>query len=174
MRKRNRFGSVIVETPAALWVLLVLFTVPMIDMAAVLIRYTFMVAASRDAAHAAGRAKSYMSNLTPEDPSAMNLADSYGRRTAASFAEISVDSITTRLLITNLTTRAVTVRTTPLTSPADTSENLYEYETVINGRINPLVPFYAGPFAGIPGLSAPVQVNVASRSFCENPQGLTQ
>lgn len=174
MRKRNCYGSLLVETPTALWILFVLLTIPMIDLASVMIRYTFMVAASRDAAHFAGRAKSFMSDLTVDDPSAMNLANTAARSTAGSFSEISVSSVTTRLLITNLATRVVTRRTTPLTSPADTTANLYEFEVSVAGQINPLVPFMAGPLARIPGLSAPVPVTVTSRSFVENSQGLMQ
>lgn len=174
MRKRNCYGSLLVETPTVLWILFVLLTIPMVDLATVMIRYTFMVSASRDAAHAAGRAKSFMSDLTATDPSAMSIANSAARATAGCFSEISVSDVTTRLLITDLDTRAVTVRTTPLTTPADTTEYLYEFETSVAGEINPLVPFLAGPLPGIPGLSAAVPVTVTSRSFCENSQGLMQ
>ena len=174
MRKRNCHGSFIVETPAALWVLFVLFTIPMIDLATVLLRYTFVVAAAHDASHSAGKAMSYMSDISAQEASAIHLADAAARATAAAFAEVTVDSVATRILITNLTTRAVTTRTTPLTTPADTGVNLYEYETTVTGRINPLIAFNAGPFAGIPGLSAPVNVQVTSRQFCENTQGLMQ
>ncbi len=174
MGKRRCRGSSIVELPVALWVLFVLFTVPFIDLATVLIRYTFMVSASRDAAHAAGKAKSYLSNLTATDLSAANLADSAARTTAAAFSEITVTNVTTRILSTDLTTQAVTSRTTPLPAPADTSLALYEYETTVSGQVNPLITFNAGPFPGIPGLSSPVSVSVTSREFVENPQGLNQ
>lgn len=174
MGKRNCRGSVIAETPGALWLLFVLFLVPFIDLATVMLRYTFVVSASRDAAHAASKAKTFSANLSTTDLSARNAADTTGRQTAAAFSEITVSSVTTAIVSTDLSTQVVTRRSTPLTAPADTSLYLYEYETTVSGQINPLITFTVGPFPSIPGLSAPVAVAVTSREFVENPQGLNQ
>lgn len=172
MYKRDYRGAVLVETPLALWILFVLFTVPFIDLASVMLRYTFVVSASRDAAHAAGKAKSFMNNLTASEPSAINLSKSAANTTASAFSEITVLNVSTKILITDILTRKTTTSAAPLSQPADTSANLYQFETTVEASINPLVPFAAGPMAGIPGLSAPIRVSVSSREFCENPQGL--
>lgn len=171
---RRKIGSTLIDTPAALWLLFVLFLVPMIDLATVFLRYTFMVAASRDAAHAAAKAKTFRTDISTSERSAINMASSAATATASSFREIRVDRVVTQMVITDLSNQAVTRRTTPLTAPADTGINLYEIETTVVGQINPLVNFTAGAFPGIPGLSAPVPVSVTSREFFENPQGLNQ
>lgn len=172
-RTRNT-GSVMVEAPIAIWLLFVLFTIPFIDLASIMLRYTFMVAASRDSVHAAAKAKSFISDLTPSDPSATSLANTVARQTSAAFSEITVTSVTTRLLVTDVATGSVKSQATVLSKPADSSANVYQFETTVTGLVNPLVPFLAGPFPGIPGLSAPVPVSVSSSEFCENPQGLTR
>lgn len=173
-RRRRAGGSVIADTPLALWVLFVLFTIPFLDLASVCLRYTFFVTASRDAAHEAARAKSFFVDLSADQRSSVSMAQETAENVARSFSEINVTAVNTRLLITNIASGAVTIRTTPLPAPADTSSNLYEIETIVSGNINPLVTFNAGPMPGIPGLSAPVPVTVSSRELCENPQGLTQ
>lgn len=169
---RNNHGSYIAEAPIALWLLLVVFMFPFVDLAAATIRYTFIVMASRDAAHAASRAKSYLSDTSGSELSAVNLARNQAIATASGFSEITVNSVTTRILITDLGSKLVTSQTAPLATPADTSNNLYQIETVVSGQINPLLTFDAGILPDIPGLSAPIPVSVASREICENPQGL--
>lgn len=174
MSLRVRQGSMIAEAPVALWLLFVVFVIPFIDLATIMLRYTFVLAASRDGAHCAAKGKSFRTEVTASEPSAMSLADKVARRTAAVFTEITVDQVTTRIVVTNLSSGHVTVLEAPLTVPADTSENLYQIETAVTAQINPLIPFEAGFLEGIPGLSAPVLVTVASRELCENPQGLSQ
>jgi hypothetical protein len=174
MCARTHQGSMIAEMPVALWLLFVVFIIPFIDLTTVMLRYTFVVAASRDGVHAAAKAKSYMSDLTANDPSAMSLSDKFARRTAAAFTEIIINEVRTRIVVTNLSNGRVTVLEAPLTKPADTAENLYQIETAVTAQINPLIPFETGFFEGIPGLSAPMLATVCSRELCENPQGLNQ
>ncbi len=171
---RKKHGSLIVDAPLALWILFVLITIPMIDLAAVMIRYTFLVAASRDAASAASKAKSFLADISSTEKSAVNLAVTTANRTASSFAEVTINQVNTRIVITDLASLAVSRRNAPLASPADTDLNLYEIETLVDGQVNPLIPFTSGLLPGVPGLSAPIRVSVVSRQFVENPQGLNQ
>lgn len=164
----------IADAPIAIWLIFVMLTFPFIDMAAISIRYTFMVSASRDAAHAAARTKSFMANVSGTDLSAVNTARNQAMATANAFSEITISDVTTRILITDLASRRVTSQTTPLAQPADTSANLYQIETVVSGQINPIINCDTGEVPGIPGLSAPVPISVASREVCEYPQGLNQ
>jgi hypothetical protein len=169
--KRKSTGSLVAELPFALWMLLMLFTVPFIDMATVLLRYTFIVTAARDGVHAAANAKTYFANASGTDLSAVNIASQTVATDAAAFSEISVISVKTYILATNITTHQVTQYTSPLVQPADTGTYLYQLETVVNGQVN---PFLQSPILpNIPGLTAPVPVTVASREYCENPQGLS-
>lgn len=173
-RIRSRHGGgFLIESPVTIWVLFVVFLIPFIDMAAVLIRYTFVVTTARDAVHAAARARSFLSDTNSTDRSAVNLATATAHTTANSFSEITLDEVQTRIVITDVSTREVSYRTEPLPEPADTQANVYEVETIVAARINPLVTFNTGFLPGIPGLSAPIPVTVAAREFFESPQGLT-
>jgi hypothetical protein len=171
---RKQKGSMIADVPAALWVLLVLFTFPLIDLAAITIRYTFLVTASRDAAHAAAQAKSFFTSVSGQYPSAVILAEQQANTSAQGFSEISINNVKTNIVTTNINSGAVSRRSTPLTAAADTSTNLYQIEVEITGQINPLITNHSGSLLNIPGISSPMQVVVASREYCEFPQGLTQ
>lgn len=170
---RNNRASFIAEAPIAIWLLLFMFTLPFIDMASILLRYTFFVAAARDGVHAAARSKTFLMNPSSSQLSAINTAPPAVALTANSFTEISISNVATRILETNITTRQVRRYTSPLTAPADSSINLYELETVVTGQINPLLTVNSY-FPMIPGLTAPVPVVVAAREYCEYPQGLNQ
>lgn len=171
--KRIRRGALAAELPLVLWALFILFLIPFIDLATVALRYTFVVAASRDAAFIAAKSKTFLSDISASQRSATHMADETARRTATAFSEITVRDVTTRILITNLTSRIITVSAVPLAVPANSSENLYEIEVTVNADINPLITFNASFLPNVPGLSAPVNVSVSSRGFCESPQGLT-
>lgn len=172
---RNHKGAMVAELPVAIWLLVIMFTLPMIDFATILIRYTFMVTAAQEAVHVASRTKSFLSNISGSEVSAVNGASAQATLAAASFKEITITKITTRILITNLSTKQVSSQTVPLAQPADTGLNLYQIETVLTGQINPIFKFNnTGILPGIPGLSAPVPVSVAARAVCEFPQGLNQ
>lgn len=175
-RNQNRRGngSLIAEAPVALWLLLFFFTVPFFDMATILIRYTFFVAAARDGVHEAARSKTFQFDASATSPSAINKAVSTVNTTASSFNEIRVNSTITRILETNITNQRMNIYTTKLAAPADTTANLYEIETYVTGTIRPLVPSSPGFLLGIPGLTSPVPVVVSAREYCEYPQGLNQ
>lgn len=172
--ERRRRGSIMVDTPITLWILLFLFVFPMIDLASIGIRYTFLLAAAREAVHQAARAKSFRTNIDAGNLSAMNISRDEANRVAEKFSEVGIDSVSTNIVITDIITQTVSRRSLPLTAPADTANNLYEIEIVVQGRINPLITFNTGALPGIPGLSVPMPVTIAAREFCEFPQGLNQ
>jgi len=171
---RNSQGSFIAEAPFAIWILLFLFTLPFLDLATVLLRYTFVVSATRDGAHAAAQSKTFFTNASSSSLSAINNAPAAVARTAALFNEIQVNSVQARILATNINTQQVSIYTIPLTQPADETTFLYEIETIVQGNINPLVNMNIGILPTIPGLTAPVPVTVSAREYCEYPQGLNQ
>lgn len=172
--RRRQSGTIMVDTPLTLWVLLVLFMFPMIDLAAIGIRYTFLLTSAREAVHQAARAKSFRTDIDTGNLSAVNISQDEANRVAEKFSEIGIESVTTNIVITDIISRVVSRRSLPLAAPADTANNLYEIEVVIRGRINPLITFSAGLLPGIPGLSAAMPITIAAREFCEFPQGLNQ
>lgn len=170
---RHASAALTAELPLALWILFFLFTFPMIDMATMLLRYSFMVAATRDGAHAAGQARTFWTDSAPGQLSAKNAAASAVAATAAAFTEVSVSSVQAQIVSTSLTSSQVTRYSQPLGQPADTTNNLYEVEIVVKGQISPIIPMSSTTwFPVVPGLTAAIPVSVAAREYCENPQGL--
>jgi len=169
--QRTKNGSFIAEAPLALWILFMLFTFPFIDMATVLLRYTFVSAAARDGALAAAQSKTYLANASGTDLSAVNSSTAAANTTASAFGEITVTSVQTLILATNISSHQVTQYTSPLAQPADTGNYLYELETIVQAQINPLINT-GSTLLSVPGLTSPVPVTVASRQYCEYPQGL--
>lgn len=170
---RSRRGALTAELPGTLWVLFFLLTFPLLNLATVTLRYTFLVAAARDAATAAAKAKSFSVDLTASDPSSVNIAPAQAAQTAQNFSGISLVGTQTNLVITNLVTQVTTKQSTRLTSPADTTTNLYGIEVVVTGDVQPFLP-YSPVLGNIPGLTGPMRVNVASTEMAENPQGLDE
>ncbi len=167
-------GAFIAELPLVLWILFLLLAVPLLNLSTVGLRYGFFMNAAREAVHVASRAKSFQTDISPDQKSAVHLAQQEAAFATSMFSEITLDTVTTNIVVTDLTTRVTTRRNTPLPQPANTSVNLYQIETVLTGRVNPLITFNSGVLGAIPGLTVPVQVTAAARAFCENPDGLTR
>ncbi|MBX9686733.1 MAG: hypothetical protein K2X27_08525 [Candidatus Obscuribacterales bacterium] len=170
--KRSARGSFIAETPLALWMLLILFTFPFLDMATILLRYTFFVAAVRDGVHTAAHSKTFLTNASASELSAVNAAPLAVAQTASAFTEIKVSNVQTSIIATNISSLKSTAYNQPLQQAADTGVYLYEIQTVVQGTISPLVNMNIGVLPGIPGLTKAVPVTVAAREYCEYPQGL--
>ena len=171
---RKNHGSFIAEAPFALWALFFLFTFPFLDMATVLLRYTFFVSATRDGVHAASHAKTFVNGGTAAYPAATTAATTAVNTTASAFREITISNVRTRILRTNIATQTLTVYgyNQALTTAADDSAYLYEVETTVTGLINPLINMNIGIFGNIPGVTSGVPVSVSAREYCEYPQGL--
>jgi hypothetical protein len=90
---RKSRGSFIAELPLALWLLFLVFMVPFLDMATVLLRYTFIVSATRDGVHAAAKSKTYLTNASASDTSAVNSAPAAVALTASCFSEIQINNV---------------------------------------------------------------------------------
>lgn len=167
--KRNRKGSTIADTPITLWLLFLGLTLPLMDLASITMRYTFLLAAARDGAFAASRESTY------------TLADAAAKAkiaaTASSFTGITVTSVITNVVTTNIATKTVTARTpSKLGAPANPNTNLYQIESVVSGTIQPFINMggSAAVLPNVPGVTAPVQTTCACREYFENPQGLNQ
>lgn len=167
-------GSITAELPVVLWVIFVAMTIPLVAMVSFSIRYNFLVAASRDAAYTASRATTYAADVSPSELSAVHSADAAARVTASKFSEITVNSVSTNIIITRLSTGVITRQNQALAQPADTSTYVYQIETVVNGSTTPLLALEECYWNRVPGLTAPINVSIASKAYFENPQGLNQ
>lgn len=172
--RRHGSGAFVAELPLVLWVLFLLLTVPLLNLATVGLRYGFFMNAAREAVHEASRAKSFQVDISPVEKSAVHRAQDEAITATGMFSEIRLDSVTTNIVITDLTTKAVTRRNLPLSQPANTSLYLYQIESVLGGRVSPLITFNSGVLGHIPGFTEDVPVSVVAREFCEYPEGLTR
>ena len=161
------------DLPWTLCVLFVFLCFPLLTLGAVTIRYGFLLAASRDAAHMAAAARTFQTNSSTSDLSACNVASGQASLTAGKFTGVTVSNVSTNIVTIALSNNSVSKRTTPLTSPADTTNNIYGIEVSVTGTIAPLIAGNPN-FPRVPGLSGPMTVTISSQEICENPQGLNQ
>ncbi len=170
--RRGLRGSLMADAPLAIWFLIIGVTLPLIDLVMITVRSGFLIMSARDAAHVAARCKSFQTPVSADQPSVVGAADAQARFAASRFSEITVNSVESWILITDLDTEVTTRQNTRLTEPADTNEFVYQIEVIVRGQANPLVRYNAGIFGNIPGLTAPVPVNAVAREFAEFPGGL--
>ena len=167
-------GASIIEIAPVLFVLLLMLTFPLINLATSSLRYTFLVTASRDAADAASKSKTFQDDSSSTSLSAVHTADIMARRIAAGFKGITLDNISTNLVITDIASQTVARQSSKLSQAADTSTYLYNIEVILTGKVSPLINYGGGILPQVPGLSAPMSVSVQSLRYCEYPDGLNR
>lgn len=167
-------AQALVELPIVLWVLILLLTIPLIDLTTFSLRYNFLLVASRDAAYSASRSRTFVQDVSANELSAVHTASQVASQVAARFPEITINSVNTYIVITRLSNGNTSKQSTALTTPADTSTFAYQIETVINGSTNPILKVDNSYWPTVPGLTAPIPVSIASKAYAENPQGLNQ
>jgi Flp pilus assembly protein TadG len=164
---RKSRGSTMADTPVTLWLLFLGLTFPLMDLASITMRYTFLLAAARDGAFVGSREQSF------------TLADAALKAkvaaTAATFTGITVNTVKSSICIVNIGSKAVTRQSTKLAAPANTAQNLYQLECNVTGTIQPFIDMSSTSIIpSVPGVTAPVQTSVSCREYFENPQGLNQ
>lgn len=162
------------ELPLAMWILFVVLTIPLIDLATISLRSTFLVTAARDAAHEAARSKSFAVPVDASNPSAQQAAQNQITSDLTHFGGIKVTSTVINIVSTNINTQNTIRQTTPLAAPADINTNTYTIEVLVTAQISPLITYNGFLFGQVPGLSAPVTVQYGAQEFSEYPQGLNQ
>src|SRR5271170_6233080 len=132
IRRRTTQGSVQLELPFVLWTLFFTLFFPLINLTTVFIRYTFLYAANHTACMSAARARTYATSVNG-DPTAISLAQDGSNSVTSAFTGVHVTSVQTSILITNITTGAQTVQSTPLSSPSDVSNYTYQIQVTTIG-----------------------------------------
>lgn len=167
-------GSFFADVPLTIWFLMLGLAIPLIDLVTVSVRSGFLIMAARDAAHHASGCRSFQNPVSASRPSMITAADARARDAASRFSEVTVNSVESWIVITDLNTQVTTKRNTKLTDPANTDVNVYQLEVIVRGQANPLIRYNAGIFGNIPGLTAPVPVNAVAREFVEFSDGLDE
>jgi hypothetical protein len=171
--QRQSKGVFLEDGPLALWIILFFICLPLVDFGAVLLRSTFLYMAVHNAARNASQCRSFLTQIS-SDPSSVTAANSTVGNVIAMWNGVTVNSIITQIVITNINTSAISYSTTALTSPPDDENNTYQIEVSVTASVAPLVTFDWPWFgsSGVPGLTKPMNVTMSDRQFCENPQGL--
>lgn len=182
-RLRSCSGSETAEIGPTLWIVFMVLFFPMVSLATVGIRYMFMLNATRMAAIAAAESYTFQTNLSGTQLSAVNTARTQAQTAVSAFHGISLvggptataANVPVSIVISSLSSNTVTRQTTPLSAPANVSNNLYSIEVQLIGQIQPLAPSkYLAGMPNIPLLNAPVPVVTRYDVVAENPQGLNQ
>lgn len=169
---RKTHASYIVEAVIVPYVLLFLIALPVVNFVTCTMRCTFLWTCARDASFHAAKAKSFVSDVSATSLSAKNIARQIVTIDASGFNGVSIDSVDTCAVITDLDTKAVTRQTNVLTTAPDTDKCIYQTEVVVTGKVRPLLLFSQKVFGSIPGISDWIQISVRSKDVCESPQGL--
>lgn len=171
-RKPN--GSFAAEMPVALWFLLVGLTLPLLDMGTVAMRSTFLIGACRDGVHQAARSQTFQTSISPTNLSAQQSASAQAISNVGHFPGVTISSVNTYIVQSDLNSNQVLRFPNPLAQPADTSRYTYHAETVVTGQIEPLFKANPSIFGNVPGFTGPITMTVAAQEFFEFPQGLNQ
>lgn len=175
LANRSKHGNTLAEFAPTLLLLFCIFTFPLIAYGTLGVRYCFLYNAARLAAQAGSQCKSFATNTSTTQLSAVNLAKAVATQSVQGFNGITLTNITTQIAICPLATgSAVTRQTTALAKPADTNTYTYNIEVLVTGSISPLVTLPKSILGTVPGLTAPFVTSARCSVFSEFPQGLNQ
>lgn len=169
VRARTR-GVVTAELPVVLWVVFIVIAFPLMDLATAFLRIAFLYAGVHYASISAARTGSFAAPLDGKK-SATQESVAILNQIKNGFAGLSMQNITTQIVITDNSKLTVTRQAAPLASPADATVNTYQIEVVADCTAAPL--FVIPLPVAVAGLNAPLTVRLCARQYCENPQGLT-
>lgn len=169
MRIRKANGS-IAELPAVLWVLFCLLIFPLLDLAAIGFRSAEISMAAQRACQMASRAGSFQAGVNG-NKSAVEIALAETNNLAKDYGGVRVSSVKTSILTTNVDTRNVTVVDHPLTSAANTADNIYQIRVEVTADVQPLITIPYLPLA-ISGVTQAMKVTCSDQQYAECPQGL--
>ena len=172
-RKRDSKGSSILELPAALWITLVVFLLPLMSLASITLRCTLLNVAVLESVHAASKARTFEQG-SDEGASAIELADQAFDKYVKAFPGLDADKVKLRIISTDIKSGAISSTNEKLKNPADSSGFVYQVEGDCTGKIEPVFAMSRDILGDIPGLSSSMKVSFSAREMCENPQGLNR
>ncbi|MBS2004863.1 MAG: hypothetical protein U0103_16220 [Candidatus Obscuribacterales bacterium] len=167
MRARNQSG--VMELPFVVWIFLFALTFPLINLATIGLRLTFLYTAAHTACLRACRGQTFLTAVESK-PSCVMLANQGVEDVTKKFTGIHVSKITTQILTTNIDSGAQSRTVSPLIKPADVSKNTYQIEVVLDCSADPFLPIPSP--VQIAGISAPLHLTLSDRQYCESPDGL--
>jgi hypothetical protein len=175
-------GTSLAELPVGLWVIFVGIGMPLLCLTLTTVRFGLFLEAARQAADVAAQAQTYVNSVAPDGTSNLGsvvLAQNQAVTVASSFSGLSInpDDVKCWIVITPIATTgssssAAFGPNTPLSTPPDPTQNLYQLRVDISGQIQPIVSMAMDGLISIPGLNAPMTVSASMTRVFENPPGL--
>jgi hypothetical protein len=173
LKRNGKSGHFLSELPPVLVVLFFFFVFPLINLGTIALRWALLAEAARDGAHAAATAYTFETG-SPGKPAAIASAPKAVNDFVTRYSGITVSNIDVDILATDMTTQLVTRHEDKLNQPANTQNNIYALETIVEASLQPLMTYNAHYLIDIPGLTGPWTTTVTAREFAEAPQGLNQ
>lgn len=170
---KNASGVSLLETPLVLMVIFVFLLIPMISLASITMRLSLVSSAVKDAVNVAAKSRTFETN-TATEKCAVELAQESINRSLGTMNGVRIREVQTHILATNSTTGAITRNEGRLRTPADARQFVYQIETRVKGEIDPVIGSGGGLLGGIPGLTAPIPIDIAAVEMAEFPQGLNR
>ncbi|MGD9683114.1 MAG: hypothetical protein AB7W16_18145 [Candidatus Obscuribacterales bacterium] len=167
--RRDSRGGNMAELPAVLFVIFIVFFLPLVNIGTTALRYSLLLASCKEGVHAAATASTFEQS-SPGKPSSQESASESVYDSISKFSGLYVDDIELRIVAVSKATGAVTVYSGKLAQPANTRDNLYFIESAVTARLDPLVTMKLP--VSVPGLTSPWRTVLCLREFSESPQGL--
>lgn len=161
------------EVPVSLWMVFVVFFMPMLAMGSITLRATLLSISVHDAIQAAAKARTFNSD-SADGKSAKTIAREVFLAHINAFPGLNSNNIDLDIIQTNFTNGQISRSEDTLTTAANTSLNVYQIEGNAVATIDPLIPFNKSIIGSIQGLTDPITVNFSSRQMFENAQGLNR
>jgi len=180
IRGRRQTAYTLAEFGPTLLIAFCIIILPVLAFGMVGARYMFLLNAAREAAQSAARAKTFLTDISPTDRSAVHIAQAAAQVAinAIGGGMVSLTSTTTYIKICPNGGGPAAVTTpganTALSAPADPNNNTYSCEVICSGTIQPLFPGAPSMAGSLQGFNAPIVTTVRSDCFFENVSNLNQ
>lgn len=173
--QRKTKGSTI-DLVCTLSVLFLLLFLPLLDLAVVCMKVTFVHAAARNAARVAGRANSFEASIE-SSPSATSIASGIvasSKNASLSGVEIDPSDVRVSIVGAPLDSSLRPIYQSQPLKEVDSKKYLYQVEVEVKGRVTPLVTLSKQIFGSVPGLTESIPVVACYREMAEHPSGLAK
>jgi hypothetical protein len=172
---RSKRGSGLAEFGPAMWLFFIVFLFPLFNLVQFACGVATVALIARQAAQACASSPDYNTGLAAARTTAQNMANS-GFGKFACLKPANQYGISVYIGQTNVASGVHTdsAADTPLTTPVDTTNNIYEIETKCLYDVGPMLPMQGFPFIGdIPLIGKAYRLGFSGERAVEFPDGLT-
>jgi len=171
---RKQSGYVIAENASAIIVLFLGLLFPLIDLATAGLRYSLLMKAVHDGAHASLSCLSFSSGSSPS--AVLDIVPVQITKSLLGVSGVTNTTTTVQIISSRISDGAVIVNTPnqKLSAPADTLNYLYANQVTVKAQLAPFITYTAPFLPSIPTLNAPFTTSISCQEISDNPQGLNR